>query len=170
MQYGGKARLLALLLAAILLCLSACGGAGSGTEGTFSVESVSCARGEDVTVRVTVANTPGLSGINLRLYFGGYEDAGHLIPHSFTAWQVGGMAASNVDDPAFTPSPSYPYVTLVWAGTSAVSENGTVFSLSFRVAENAPLGTYPITLTVVECSNAQGRVEMQVKDGTLTVQ
>ena len=169
MTRTSKTRLLALLLAAILLCLSACNGAGGGTAGTFSVESVTCAPGEDVTVRVTVANNPGLSGINLRLYFGGADCGGHLAPHSFSAWQVGGMAASNADDPAYTPAPSYPYVTLVWAGTSAVSENGTVFSLSFRVAEDAPVGTYPLTLTVTECANADGKVEMQVKDGTLTV-
>jgi uncharacterized protein (DUF58 family) len=164
MPRASKLRLLALLLVGVLFCLCACGGRGA--ESAFSVESASCAPGEEVTVRVTVQNNPGLTGIKLRLSYG---DAQSLVPHSFSAWQVGGMVASNVNDPAFSPNPADPYVTLVWAGTAAVSENGTVFSLTFRVAEDAPPKDYPLTLTVTECQKDGGRVEMQATSGTLTV-
>lgn len=154
--------LLVLGLLASLLALPACGGSAGG----FSLSDVSCAAGEDVTVTVTVRENPGLSGIKLRLSYG---DAANLTPHGFSAWSVGGMAASNCEDPAFSPSAEAPYVTLVWAGISTVRENGAVFTLSFRVAEDAPKGEYPLTLTVVECTAEGKTVKIKAEGATLTV-
>ena len=156
--------LLSLGLILALLALPSCGG---GARAGFSLSDVSCGRGEDVTVTVTLSENPGLSGIKLRLAYG---DATHLTPHSFSAWKVGGMAASNCEDPAFAPNVEDPYVTLVWAGISTVRENGAVFTLSFRVAEDAPCGRYPLTLTAVECTADGKTVEIMAEGATLTVQ
>ena len=102
------------------------------------LDQVTAAPGETVEVKLSVKNNPGFVSALLKVHF----DSSVL-----TLTEV--VDAGVLDGAAHKPQKVSPY-TLCWANDLAVenyTEDGTLVTLRFTVAADAPAGDYPITLS-----------------------
>lgn len=101
------------------------------------VDTVSAAPGETVTVGISLANNPGIISMTLHL---SYDSALTLLSVSDTGLLPGAMHMASLVNP----------YTLTWENDTANSDyavNGTIVYLTFKVAEGAENGSYPITVS-----------------------
>lgn len=133
-----KYAIIMLLLSAVLLCASA-----YAQNGDITVSTSEITQGETTfDVKINVNNNPGITFAKFKVEF----------PQELALKNVtdGGIWGSN----NHSNNLSSPY-TLYWNNGTATSDftsNGTVATLTFEVAETISVGTYPITVSVVQGS------------------
>lgn len=110
----------------------------------FRAETVRALRGRIVQVKIDLANNPGVSSLRLSV---GYDSrALELIGVS-----DGGILGEALHADRLTA----PYV-LTWNNATSggnLTVNGTAATLTFRVKNNAAVGQYPVTLTLLDAFN-----------------
>ena len=133
-------KVLAMVLAVFMLVSVLCVGASADTAPAIVVDSVSAAPGQTVAVSVRTQNNPGICGMRVAL---GYDES-VLTPVEAVAEDFGAADASF--GPLTNP------LSILWydAINPAVTTNGAVATIKFQVAENAPAGEYPLTLSIVD--------------------
>ena len=133
-------KVLAMVLAVFMLVSVLCVGVSADTALTFTVDSVSASAGRTVSVAVNIQNNPGLVGLRLNV---GY-DAGVLTP-------IDAVGQGSYSLATFGPLDVNP-LSVMWVDAihPDVTENGAVALITFQVAEDAPVGEYPLTLDVAD--------------------
>lgn len=97
--------------------------------------------GETVTVEVAITENPGVAYLKLKVDYN--ADKLTLISAENTGLLPGRFVTS--------PNTSVrPYV-LTWSSAANAVEDGVIVKLTFRIAEDAPMGDTQVSLTVAEC-------------------
>ena len=116
----------AFALTCMLLCLLGLT-VGAEAAGTLKVDTAYAEQGSQVEVSVKVENNPGICLIVTTPVYD--SNVMHLID---------------------VPGEDFG-VNIVWSKDDNVYDDGTIFTMIFQIAEDAPAGTYPISLVVREC-------------------
>lgn len=129
----------------------------------FTVSDAAATAGQQITVTVDFEHNPGLLGTMLTLTYD--EDVLTL-----TAAKNGStLSGLNYMKPSRLKSGC----NFVWFGSnSSPAKDGTVLTLTFTVAEDAPAGSYSIALECAESNTFDGEnnpLLPTVKNGTVTV-
>lgn len=128
---------------------------------TLSVDSAEAIQGDTATISISVPNNPGVSYLKLK------------VAYDSSAVAVDSVSNKNlIDGAAFQQSKTKdtnPYV-LVWSAAENSLNTGELATITFKALDNASAGTYPITVTVDECSNETFEdVSTSVTDGSVAV-
>lgn len=140
-------KLFAIILTLILvLCVFAFPASAAGS-GSLSATSASGYRGDTVTVDVNLGSNPGLITMKFQV---SYSANLTLVSVSNSGLLAGWT----------TPAPTIqsPY-TLRWADSLSTTNNtaiGKVATLTFKINDNAAIGTETVTITFNESRDAQG--------------
>ena len=150
---GTKKRILSLIVVVAMLVSTAVTAVFADGNFTVTASSATAQAGETAAVTISLANNPGIIALRLSVAYNssvltltGVTDAGVLGAESHTS--SGGSYDLNAN----------PY-KLYWfngEATSNYTANGTVATLTFAVANNASVGDYPITVTVLDSYATQG--------------
>ena len=120
------------------------------------IDTVKSQAGKTVDVTVSLRNNPGLISMILNL---SYDDDVLTL----TKVADSGILGSNYHNPNLTKNP----YTLSWGNDTAtedITANGTIVTFSFTVAEDAEVGTYPITITYDKEKDAIYNVSLKPVD------
>ena len=154
-------KLLAVTLTLILaLCLFAFPASAAGT-GSLSATSASGYRGDTVTVNVNLNNNPGLITMKFQVV---YSSNLTLVSVSNSGLLAGWT----------TPAPtiSSPY-TVRWADSLATvnnTANGKILTLTFKINDDAAIGTETISINFSESRDAEGgRNAFNSTSATITI-
>ena len=132
------------------------------TEPTVTVGKGTGAAGSEVEVTVDLANSPELYAMCLKLTF---DDTALTL----TSAKSGEAMADFVYT---SPSQLQSGSNFVWYANNPATGNGTVLKLTFRIASDAPAGTYPITM-ICDSGNTydanDNDVELTCVNGSVTV-
>lgn len=136
----------------VLMCVSMFGMTVSAAGNpTITVSTETAAKGEEVTVTVSISNNPGIAMLELPISY----DTTRLEKVEFTATGLPG---------------GYVNTTGVWIGTSDSTYNGTILTLKFKVLDNAPAGDAAVNVSVRSAANwNEENVNFAVVNGKVTV-
>lgn len=131
-------KILALCLTVMLLvAMVPVIGASAADAALFSVDAVEGARGDEVTVTVSIAENPGLCTAQIMV---GY-DATALEVVKITPLMFAGAATSN------GPTTANP-LKVTWSNPLAdTTETGAIATITFKIKEDAEYGTYALAVT-----------------------
>lgn len=125
----------------------------------LTVASASAQPGQSVRLTVTLAGNPGLCGLNFQIEY----DHTRLTLEDFDCddgifalgdWTVGVGEGEKA----------------LWLQPDETEANGNILTLQFRIAQDAPAGELPVTLTAVSGVNGQAElVEPDSLPGTVAV-
>lgn len=131
----------------------------------FQLSSAAGAVGDYVDITVSMKNNPGISGISFELGF----DKVYFEPVSITA---SGAAVT----PVFSnltgngDISKMDSITAVWSNASNVTKSSSdLFTVRFKIKENAYMGDYPITLAGMVVNELFEDVEYCVRQGSISV-
>lgn len=133
--------------------------------GTIFVAQVVAKAGDEVEVPITISNNPGIIGMGLTV---DYDAALSLVNVT-----DGGLLGSAMHGSNFSKKPYY----LNWANDTATEDytsNGVIATLTFKVAEGAGDGVYPITISYdnddFEIFNYEAEtVEFSIQNGSVEI-
>ena len=111
-------------------------------EGIIDVGGVAASAGQTVTISVTISENPGIAGFNFVLKY----DNSVLTP---TAITKGSMLSSGIFETNLNegiPASELEDVAVYWGDATNVTENGELFSVTFKIDGNAPDGIYEVAL------------------------
>lgn len=143
------------LAAMMVLGCSACSNGKDyseyGDTAVVELENVKAKAGNEVELEVYLNNNPGTASVGLELHY----DEEVLTPVSMKAsGELAGQGffSSNLDeeDTFDQFEDDLSYVKAVWFNAFNFTGNGEIMTVKFEVAEDAPAGEYPITVTVGE--------------------
>ena len=164
LKYGGMEievkKLLAIILSitVILTCFGAVVASAVSNELTISASDAEGARGETVTITLTVESNPGFAALLINVSGG---DNFEVVSYE------NGSVMSQITTGR----------NVVWDSASDVSVTGNLLTITIRIGENAPLGDNTINVRAIECFNESGEtvvvsaenIKITVKDGETTV-
>lgn len=157
-------RILAVLTMLTLLGTVVVGSAFASTAPTMTLSSATVKAGDTAALTINVANNPGFTATIVKV---GYDStylslaARATNGDLFTSCTPGGNVSAN------------PYQIVFNDGFEDITADGVLANLSFKVADNAPAGEYPITLiySAEDTYNANfDFVEFEVVSGKITVE
>lgn len=99
---------------------------------TFSISSVNGNPGDEVEVKVSISNNPGIMVMNYKIVY----DTTRLERVEFTGYGMGGgvwTIGENTDK-------------ALWDGATDSTFNGDIMTLKFKIKENAPVGDAKISI------------------------
>jgi len=126
------------------------------------VKSVEGRAGEFVDVAVDLSNNPGLASFRFQLHF----DKTKLEPVSLTKGDAltKGSITSNVN------VADIDYVTAFWSDADGIEDNGTLFTVRFKIKDGVEDGAIPLSLVAVEAWDEDVQsVDLATTDGQVTV-
>ncbi len=106
------------------------------TVPTVTVGTATGEVGDTVEITVRISNNTG------------FADLGIEVGYNSEIMTLTGASANSEVGANFTAAQSYaanPY-NMGWSGVSDITYNGNLVTLTFKIAENAKSGTYPITV------------------------
>lgn len=129
----------------------------------FTVSDATATAGQQITVTVDFAHNPGLLGTMLTLT---YDEDVLTLDNAKNGTTLSGLSYMK-------PSRLKSGCNFVWYGNnSSPAKDGTVLTLTFTVAEDAPVGSYSIGLECSASDTFDGNnnpLMPEVKNGTVTV-
>lgn len=129
----------------------------------LQVSDATAKAGDTVTVTVDLAYNPGLLGTKMTL---SYDENVMTLTNA-----TNGSALSGLN--YMKPSRLKSGCNFLWYGSApSAAQDGTVLTLTFTVAEDAPAGSYSVDLVCLESDTFDGQNEslaMDVRYGTVTV-
>lgn len=121
------------------------------TKQAFIAKSTKASAGEIAEYTVSVVKNPGISSYKLNLDY----DSSLLIPIEIVKNpQISGSLSSNLKDEERST------LNVIWYSTDDFTENADLFTIKFKVADNAEYGTeIPITMSsgVSDIKNSSGK-------------
>ena len=157
-------KVLAMVLAVLMLVSVLCVGVSADeaqTAPAIVVDSATTYAGETVSVAVRTRNNPGIVGMRVAL---GYDPA-VLTPIEQVEQDFAGATFGPLSNP----------LSILWVDAihPDVTTDGVVALITFQVAEEAPVGEYPLTLSILDPDdmfNANFEtVSFELVDGVITV-
>ena len=173
---GTKKRILSVLVVVAMLVSTVVTAVFADSNFTVTASSVTAEAGDTVNVTISLANNPGVIALRLAI---GYDsdvltltnisDGGLLGSESHTSYISDGVSHYDLS--------ANPY-KLYWINgeaTTNYTSNGTAATLTFSVANDAALGEYPITVSVLDSqatngTSGQTEVACAAVNGKVTVQ
>lgn len=129
----------------------------------LQVSDAAAKAGDEITVTVDIAHNPGLLGTKMTL---SYDENVMTLTNA-----TNGSALSGLN--YMKPSRLKSGCNFLWYGSApSAAQDGTVLTLTFTVAEDAPAGSYSVDLVCLESDTFDGQNEplaMDVRCGTVTV-
>ncbi len=115
-----------ILILSLLFCLPI--GASAANNNVYS-DTIACDKGDEIEIPVMINNNTGIMGFKIILTY----DSNSLTPISVSK----GEAIKNgmVNDTIGTGQSGS--VSVVWSGTSEITNDGTLFTVKFKVSESA---------------------------------
>ena len=147
-------RVLALITCCLLLLSTMPITGTAATQNSFEIScsSASAYTGTDVSLNIILNNNPGFSALNIALVY----DTTYLTQTSIT---------NNVPSLYMTNG-----TTVVWDGAENYTDDGVLATVTFAVADNAPVGDYEIKVVFLGASNDDfEEVSAVVNDGKIKV-
>lgn len=130
------------------------------TERTIVLSSATGAKGETVDITVSIYGNPGITNTEFGIVYD--NSAMSIVAHT------DGYAAS---DFVVTPPNQYVYDgKFGFDGQDATDANGVLITLTFQISENAPAGSYEISLTSFLAANGETKFDFEIVNGTITVE
>ena len=131
------------------------------------VQAVNAKPGDYVEVPVIVLSNPGIAGFNFSVEY----DKNALTPVSISAGDIlkNGSFTSNVQQGGDLSK--LDYVTAYWNAPSDMKDNGTLFTIKFKVSEEAD-GDIPVSLSYNDgdiCNQNLDNVNVNIVDGMVAV-
>ncbi len=129
----------------------------------LTASTVSAERGSIVSVAIALNSNPGVWGIKFKV---GYD---------YSALTLASVTNGNIfaDDDVTLPETLTKEQFVYYACSNELKDittNGTVVTLKFKVSENAPFSTYPITVSLTQAINVAGKnVNVDIQNGSITV-
>lgn len=150
-----KRKICAIVLSALMLVVTIIPSvyANAADEFTITGSVANVKAGKEVSVDINLVNNPGISAINL-----------------YYTYNTNYLTLKNVENKVskFTMTND---VTTVWDATSNYTEDGTLATLTFEVAENTPSGEYAIAIKFLDASNDSFQsVSAHTSAGTIIVE
>lgn len=119
---------------------------------SVSTTSVEACPGEVANIDINLQNNVGFTYMKLAI---GYDENALEL----TEVSNGTIIENFVNDAAY-----------VWYSGTDVTENGVLATLSFKINDTASVGTYQISINVIECSNYNEEdVEVSISNGNISV-
>ncbi len=150
-------KIIAMLVAAVL-CLSVMAIPAMADGGQVSLSSGTVARGNQVTLNISVSGGVEFAFLKLRISYdkSALKIVGCTSPLSGLSFTQG-----NPNNPTYTP---------VWSGPANVPADGVIASITFEALADAAKGSYTIGVSVEECYNQTfDDVALAGGSGTITV-
>ena len=122
-----------LLFTMLLSCVAVC----AEDSVTVTVGKAECITGDTVEIPITLTGNTGFSSLGIEI---DYDSDIFILTDAVNNPAVGCR---------YTPAKNFdikPY-TMKWINTMNIGFNGTIVTLKFKVNENAPNGSYPITIS-----------------------
>ena len=116
----------------------------------LTIGTVAATPGSTVSIPFTISKNPGIAGFNLTVNY----DRAVLTPKTIVRGSVltNGTFYSNIQQGG--DMDQYDNVTALWANSTAnVTNNGELFTVTFTVANDAPAGLTPVTVTYSNVTN-----------------
>ena len=123
----------------------------------LSVSSAVVRPGDFVTVEVSALNNPGIMAFALNSTF----DSSIFDFNAYNTIRIGGDVVQGLNDSDVA--------RLVWVGTEVIDFDGGLYTLTFKVADDAPIGTYPITIGGQVAGGDAEKLKVGFKNGTITI-
>ena len=112
---------------------------------------------QTATVNISVTSNPGIASLNITLNYN--QDALELVSITQGSAFSGGMFTANAANGK-----------IAYMQTNNTTATGTLAVATFKVKENAALGTYNVTVSVTKCTDeAAQAVSVGVSGGSVTV-
>ena len=108
-----------------------------------TAKKVTAKAGSEVEIPISISKNPGIAGFKFKISY----DKSVLIPISITKGSAFGNGTLNSNINQGGDLSNLDEVTAYWSNPSNVSDDGEMFTVKFKVSDNATDGTYPITLT-----------------------
>lgn len=110
----------------------------------ITIDSMSCENNEDILINVSITNNPGIVAFNFNVNF----DKTKFLPISLDKRNEFENIVSSLDDTNINIS-EIDNIKVQWDSPtlSNITNNGILFSIKFRVKQNALLGNSVISLT-----------------------
>lgn len=108
-----------------------------------TAKKVTAKAGSEVDIPISISKNPGIAGFKFKISY----DKSVLIPISITKGSAFGNGTLNSNINQGGDLSKLDEVTAYWSNPSNVSADGEMFTVKFKVSDNATDGTYPITLT-----------------------
>ncbi len=139
-----------------------------GKKTTVQVSSATKCIGDEIVVDVTIKNNVGIAGFKFNLEF----DNTKLTPVSIAKGSVfEGSLYSNISAPNVDLA-SLSEVTATWSGDGDVTADGVLYSVTFKIRDDAQIGIAPLNLVYDEdnVSNQDYQnVEIRVVNGQVNI-
>jgi len=131
----------------------------------FAVSSVTAEAGDEVEIEVSITNNPGIAGFIMTLEYDNELLA--FDEESFTATDLidDGKVETNFNE----PDSDIDFIQVVWYSADNFTADGVVFTMTFTVSEDAPVGAIPITLTVEAINEDLDELDITTVDGEVLV-
>lgn len=127
--------------------------------------------GDTVTLTLSVANNPGIIGLGVDI---SYPKALSVSAHELPAEAFTNMFTTGKFMPNITTTEKNPFVFYMNQATGTtekklVTYNGTLYQLTFKIADNAAVGDYKITMAARKGTNFTADVDGsgKIKDGSI---
>lgn len=144
-----KISVLSFVVTIVLTLCLVCSAFAANT--TLSFSSAEGKAGETVTMPLTISNNAGVAGLQISL--------------SYDTSVLSVTATKGTLFSGFTAGKNY-----LWDESENVTANGTLATFSFKIADNATPGDYPVQIIVRSCTNTDyDDVACSVVNGTITV-
>ena len=108
-----------------------------------TAKKVTAKAGSEVEIPISISKNPGIAGFKFKISY----DKSVLIPISISKGSAFGNGTLNSNINQGGDLSNLDEVTAYWSNPSNVSADGEMFTVKFKVSDNATDGTYPITLT-----------------------
>ncbi|MCL1816597.1 MAG: cohesin domain-containing protein, partial [Clostridiales bacterium] len=106
----------------------------------ISVTNAKGMHGDTVSVYITLADNPGLAGLQLAI---SYDETALKLVSVTKASALESMLFTGIKDPA--PNP----FTVLWASQSNDNSNGDILKLEFAILDSAKTGIYPVEISYI---------------------
>ena len=144
-----KISVLSFLLTIVLTFCLVCSAFAANT--TLSFSSAEGKAGDTVTMPLKISNNAGIAGLQISLSY----DTSVLSVSATKGTLFSGFTAGK---------------NFLWDESENVTANGTLATFSFKIAETATPGDYPVQIIVRSCTNTDyDDVACSVVNGTITV-
>ena len=164
------AALMVFFVAAAMMPVQAMAGESADSKMCFYAGDVTAAPGETIEVPVFVRNNSGMSSTKIFLNSSSEQNVYPVVKSDGKSLQVkpgavffsGSILTNTVDQGAL----------ILWYSTGDVEENGQLFTVKFKVADNAKEGTYRISISYSkgDTANVKGdNLDVLTEAGTVTV-
>ena len=121
---------------------------------TFSLDKVEGKAGENVTVKVSISNNPGLAGFSVSVVYDPekleYVSAQNKVPGGYSTENCEKVEVEDEEGKTIKKEKGILHVMSTLAGLNPVTLNDVCYEVTFKIKNGTPAGEIPLSLKLVE--------------------